>query len=149
MKSPLVEDFGYLGIGENARAVLEGTYIPPQWTNAYAAMLLEQLKIPDRIRDDSLPAFIEMEQFVQGWRHAKECTTMGSAFLHFGHFKAGTRDPVIAEFKATMAHIPYAMGVLTSKVATCSGLRTAEKGRGLPSRDLLDDSVIQTRLQSK
>jgi hypothetical protein len=110
MKSPLVEDFGYLGIGENARAVLEGTYIPPQGTNVYAAMLLEQLKIPDRIRDNSLPAFIETEQFVQGWRHAKERTTTGSAFLHFGHFKAGTRDPVIAEFEATMAHIQYAMG---------------------------------------
>ena len=49
MKSPLVEEFGYLGIGENARAVLEGTYTPPPGTNKYAAMLLEQLKIPDCI----------------------------------------------------------------------------------------------------
>jgi hypothetical protein len=110
MKSPLVEDFGYLGIGENARAVLDGTYVPPPGTNAYAVMLLEQLKIPDSIRDDPLPAFIETEQFIQGWRHAKEHMTMGSAFLHFGHFKAGTRDPVIADFEATMAHIPYTTG---------------------------------------
>jgi hypothetical protein len=49
MKSPLVEEFGYLGIGENARAVLEGTYSPPSGTNKYAAMLLKQLKIPDCI----------------------------------------------------------------------------------------------------
>jgi hypothetical protein len=49
MKSPLVEEFGYLGIGEKAREVLEGTYTPPPGTNKYAAMLLEQLKIPDRI----------------------------------------------------------------------------------------------------
>ena len=40
----------------------------------------------------------------------KERTTTGSAFLHFGHFKAGVRDPVIADFEATMAHIPYATG---------------------------------------
>ena len=49
MKSPLVEDFGYLGIGENAQAVLAGTYIPPPGTNKYAAMLLEQLKIPNHM----------------------------------------------------------------------------------------------------
>jgi hypothetical protein len=36
--------------------------------------------------------------------------TTGSDFLHFGHFKAGAHDPIIAEFKAMMAHIPYAMG---------------------------------------
>ena len=29
MKTPLLEDFGYLSIGENARAVLDGTYVPP------------------------------------------------------------------------------------------------------------------------
>jgi hypothetical protein len=50
MKSPLVEEFGYLGIGENARAVLAGTYVPPQGTNEFAVMLLEQLKIPDSLR---------------------------------------------------------------------------------------------------
>jgi hypothetical protein len=38
MKSPLVEDFGYLGIGDNARAVLDGTYVPPPGTSEYAAM---------------------------------------------------------------------------------------------------------------
>ena len=67
MKSPLAEEFGYLGIGENARAVLEGTYSPPSGTNKYATMLLEQLKIPNCIQSDPLPAFIMMEQFIQGW----------------------------------------------------------------------------------
>ena len=110
MKSPLVEEFGYLGIGENARAVLAGTYDPPQGTNKFAAMLLEQLKIPDSIRADPLPACIETSQFIQGWKHTKERTTTGSEFLHFGHFKAGVRDSVIADFEATMAHIPYATG---------------------------------------
>ena len=33
MKSPLIADFGYLRIGENAQAVLTGTYIPPPGTN--------------------------------------------------------------------------------------------------------------------
>jgi hypothetical protein len=73
-------------------------------------MLLEQLKIPECIKKDPLPAFIETEQFIQGWKHAKERTTTGSPFLHFGHFKASARDPDIAEFEATMSHIPYATG---------------------------------------
>jgi hypothetical protein len=53
---------------------------------------------------------ISTEQYIQGWKHAKEQTTTGSAILHFGHFKAGARDPLIADFEATMAHIPYATG---------------------------------------
>lgn len=110
MKSPLVEEFGYLGVGENAQSVLAGTYTPPPGTNEYVAMLLEQLQIPEGIKNDLMGAFIETEQYMKGWRHAKERTTMGSEFLHFGHFKAGVRDPVIAEFEATMSHIPYAIG---------------------------------------
>ena len=67
MMSLLVEDFGYLGIGENTQAVLAGTYIPPPGTNKYAAMLLEQLKIPDHVRTAPLCAFIMTEQFIAGW----------------------------------------------------------------------------------
>lgn len=110
VKLPLVEEFGYLSVGENARAVMEGTHSPPRGTNKYAAMLLEQLKMPEGIRSDPLSACITTEQFIQGWQHVKERTTTGSVFLHFGHFQAGVRDPVIADFEATMAHIPYAMG---------------------------------------
>ena len=110
MKSPLVKEFGYLGVGENAQAALAGTYQPPPGTNKYAAMLLKQLKMPDHVRTAPLPAFIMTEQFIAGWQHTKERTTTGSLFLHFGHFKAGVRDITIAEFEATMAHIPYATG---------------------------------------
>jgi hypothetical protein len=110
MKSPLVKEFGYLRVRENAQSVLAGTYISPHGTNEYAAMLLAQLEIPEGIRNDPMPAFIETEQYIQGWRHAKETMTTGSDFLHFGHFKAGAHDPIIAEFEATMSHIPYATG---------------------------------------
>lgn len=44
MKSPLVEDFGYLSIGENAQDILNGTYSPKDGTNEYAIKLLNQLK---------------------------------------------------------------------------------------------------------
>jgi hypothetical protein len=43
MQSPLVEEFGYLGVGLNAKAVLECMYVPPPGTDKYAALLLKQL----------------------------------------------------------------------------------------------------------
>jgi hypothetical protein len=73
-------------------------------------MLLEQLKIPESIKEDPMSAYIETDKFIQGWQHTKERTTTGSAFLHFSHFKAGTRDPLIADFEATMSHVPHATG---------------------------------------
>jgi hypothetical protein len=111
MRSPLVDEFGYLGIGENSRAVLTGEYIPPPNIDKYAAMLLQHLKQSTASKQP--PRFLSMistEQYIQGWKHAKERTTTGSAILHFGHFKAGARDSLIADFEATMAHIPYATG---------------------------------------
>jgi hypothetical protein len=111
MCSPLVEEFGYLGVGPNAEAVLEGTYVPPPSTDKYAAMLLEQLQMPETVRNSPVvPAIITTEQYVQGWKRAKEKMMSGSPLLHFGHMKAGIRDTTIAEFEATMSHIPYVTG---------------------------------------
>jgi hypothetical protein len=111
MRSPLVDEFGYLGIGENSRAVLAGEYVPPPNIDKYAAMLLQHLKqLTASKQPPRFSAMISTEQYIQGWKHAKEQTTTGSAILHFGHFKAGARDPLIADFEATMAHIPYATG---------------------------------------
>ena len=109
MRSPLVNSFGYLGIRMDVEAVLHGTYQPPPGTDPYAVMLLEQLQIPDQLcSSPQVPAHITTEEFIQGWRKAKECTSTSSPLLHFGYFKVGIQDLVIAEFEATIAHIPYA-----------------------------------------
>jgi hypothetical protein len=111
MRSPLVDEFGYLGIGENARAVLAGEYTPPPNVDKYAAMLLHHLKqLNSSKQPPRFSAMITTEQYIQGWKQAKERTTTGSAILHLGHFKAGARDSLIADFEATMSHIPYATG---------------------------------------
>jgi hypothetical protein len=46
----------------------------------------------------------------KGWRKAKEFTATGLSGWTFSHFIAGTFDPLLAAFDATMANIPYAMG---------------------------------------
>jgi hypothetical protein len=111
MHSPLVEEFRYLGISPNVEAVMNGTYAPPPGMDKYAVKLLKQLQMPESVRNaPKVPAIIMMKQHVQGWKRAKEKTTSGLPLLHFGHMKAGICDPTIAEFEATMSHIPYATG---------------------------------------
>ena len=65
MRSPLFEEFGYLGIGPNADAVLKGTYNPLPGTVNHAIMLLEQLQIPLRVCASSpVPPYIMTEEFI-------------------------------------------------------------------------------------
>ena len=49
--------------------------------------------------------------FIQGWKKMKETTSAASlSGIHFGHLKAATMDPSLAEFEAAIAHVPYATG---------------------------------------
>ena len=49
MQPPLVHDFGYLGIGPNAEAVMRGEYqIPPQ-VDLFTAKFIEQLQMEPEI----------------------------------------------------------------------------------------------------
>ena len=51
MMEPLLSDFGYLASEENAKKVLEGTYVPPEGTCQYAVEFIETLKMPISIRN--------------------------------------------------------------------------------------------------
>ena len=67
MRSPLLEDFGYLGIEPHAKEVLDGTYQPPWGTDKYAQMLVQQLWIPDHVQQgDQVPATITTRQYIEG-----------------------------------------------------------------------------------
>ena len=44
LQSPLIDDFGYLGVGEAAGRVLDGTYTPPPGSDPYACRLLKGLQ---------------------------------------------------------------------------------------------------------
>ena len=54
---------------------------------------------------------VSLESHVEGWHKAKEQTSSGPSGITFAHFKAGTRDPVVAEFEALMTSIPYETGI--------------------------------------
>ena len=111
MTSPLLDDFGYLPVGPNADAVLSGDYQPPADADPYAIRFLRHLKMsPKVLTAEPVSNIITTEQYIDGWKKAKERTACGSTVLNFSHFKAGILRPKIAEFEATMSHIPYSTG---------------------------------------
>lgn len=54
--------------------------------------------------------YFSMDEWVTGWKKAKERTATGSDFIHFGHIKAGCTNSIITNFEATMANIPLLSG---------------------------------------
>jgi hypothetical protein len=53
MQSPLLEDFGYLGLTPAADAVLDGTYVPPPEVDEMTWKFLFHLRHPDL--EDAIP----------------------------------------------------------------------------------------------
>jgi len=47
LQEPMLSEFGYLGLNDNADKVMDGTYECPPGTNPYVAKLLTQLKMND------------------------------------------------------------------------------------------------------
>jgi hypothetical protein len=49
MQNPLLQDFGYLGIGHHADSVMQGTYQTPLGVDPYSAMFIKQLQMEPAI----------------------------------------------------------------------------------------------------
>jgi len=67
MSAPLVHDFGYLGVGREAQAVLNGTYSPPAGTKPSTALWFQQLQRFQDTNPASLLGF-SLEEHIQGWK---------------------------------------------------------------------------------
>jgi len=51
-----------------------------------------------------------LQEYTDGWRKAQEATSSSLSGIHFGHYMAGTFNPEILIFNATMANIPLKTG---------------------------------------
>ena len=51
MQEPMVSELGYLADTPEAEQVLQGCYLPPEGTDKYMKDLLEELRMPQSIRD--------------------------------------------------------------------------------------------------
>ncbi len=111
MISPLVDDFGYLADTPAAEQVLNGTYQPPDGTDYYAKLLLDQLYIPWEVtKMVPISVSITTEEHKKSWRKQNERTSSEPTGLSFNHYKAAAHDPMLADFDATMRNLPYAKG---------------------------------------
>lgn len=113
LTEPLLADFGLLGKSEVVQAVLNGTYEPPENADFYAKGLLEFLLRPQHVEDFSME--VTIDDYIQGWRRAKERTSAGPSRLHFGHFKSLIESPELAELEVTLLNILVRSGYSPSR----------------------------------
>jgi hypothetical protein len=110
MKTPLLDNFGYLPNTDSVHQVLQGTYDIPHDTDPHAALMLKELqKInPDKIA--TIPTTLSVEEHVGAWKKQKELTSLEPSQLSFSHYEAASEDLSLATFDATLCSLPYHYG---------------------------------------
>jgi len=68
---------------------------------------MQQLKKPEQVTA-ILPQ--SLQDYTIGWRKAREAMASSLLGVHFRHYMAGTFNPNIVLFNATMADIPMTTG---------------------------------------
>jgi hypothetical protein len=92
MTEPLVTDLGYLADTEAAQRILDGTYDIPADLNTYAAKLIDELRMPESIRNNPLMSSrVETLDYTKGWAKQKETISADPKGLTFSHYKAGAK----------------------------------------------------------
>jgi hypothetical protein len=100
------------GMGYNADAVLDGTFVVPPGTDPYAVKLLYQLK-REPVVDQAPPMSLDLPL-----DRARERSSSGPSSLHFGHYISGTMDMELAGFHRTIVHIPHILGYSPARLVT-------------------------------
>ena len=110
MQRPLINDLGYLGLTNTATSIINGTYTCPIAAPLYSREFFAQFT-QEAISFPPPPNIMTTESFINGWKKMKEETSAASfTGIHFGHLKAASLDPTLADFEAAISHIPYATG---------------------------------------
>jgi len=73
----------------------------------YMTKLMQQLCRPESLREITPRS---LQDYTMGWRRAWETTASSMLGIHFGHYMAGTFNPDIVLFNATMADLPMKTG---------------------------------------
>ena len=144
MRSPLVEEFGYLGIGPNAEAVLNGTYVPPPGTDKYAAMLLEATPNAGVCKEFSESTSYYHDGAVCARVEAGkgEDNIRVTSFTFWAYESRDSVIKMIAEFEATMSHIPYATGYSPKRWRHVVDFELLKKEGVLQPGDISNDTAV-------
>ena len=106
------EAFGYLATTIAARQVLEGSYNYPEWFDEATKELCEACaKIRLGVPKDSVNTTVRHEEWARRWSKAREKTSSSESGLHFGHYKAAVRSPIISHLHALKTTLALRRGV--------------------------------------
>jgi hypothetical protein len=110
MTEPLLSHLGYLAETAEAQQILNGTYQPPPDLDPYAKKFLDELRMPDIVKKNRIPADIPTQEHTQFWKGMDERKGCEPSDLSHAHYKVASRDPLLAEFDASLRQLPYQHG---------------------------------------
>ena len=103
--------FGYLATSIAARQVLAGTYqYPPDFDEATKEICVACAAIRLGVPANSVDTKIKREEWMRRWLKAREKTSSSESGLHFGHYKAGAKSPIISHLHALKASLAMRRG---------------------------------------
>jgi len=94
---------------EQCEAILNGTYSILNEIDPYTAEYIKALAKISNIINAPKPV-ISIATFIEGWKKMKERTSARLSGIYFGYLKAYAMLEELADFKATVCHIPYTTG---------------------------------------
>ncbi len=108
----LFDDFGYVANTPASRAVLDGTYEPPENSDKAAKELFDKIAAIRRIIPrDSAPIIITPKQWKRYWAIVNKKTSSSESGLHFGHYIVGCKSDTVAHFHAARVSVVLAHAI--------------------------------------
>ena len=114
LQTLVIQALGPTGCTAAATELLRTGVVPTEVSNVIsqpAREYLQQHHIPQAILafPPAVPDFRTVP-YAQGWARMREHTASGRSGLHFGHFVAQARDPILGSVDAALARIPVLTG---------------------------------------
>jgi exonuclease III len=122
LQYPMRVHFGEYGEGPASDQVLNGTYTLPPQTTPETKEYIKQCQLKD-IPQTSLPR--TFGEYKRSWVKMRENT--GTNGHHFGHYKAGMRNDLVAMVHFALAEIPFRTGYSPSRWKECTNLMILKK----------------------
>jgi hypothetical protein len=126
----LRQDFGFSATSAVAQQVLDGTNDYPEDFDT-ATKELCQARICLAVPKDSVQTIINLQEWDNHWKRAKEVTSSSLLGRHFGHYKAAKHSKYVSHFQALQASLAMqhevvmerwgrGLSVILQKIIGCS-----------------------------
>ena len=103
MENIMLRHLGTMATTPTASEIIQGSYKIPSTVGKATRNFLQACQRPKNFK---LPSFdhSSKDQYIRSWRKAREST--GSGKLHFGHWKSGIKDELIAHTQWLITFLP-------------------------------------------